>query len=504
VVVKPPLVELGLDAAPFLRIQAVERGRALALSFGPDARAPIARERATHPGARIALARGRSLVTTMPIDDALAEPLVVRFGDDITSYTRAYHLQLLLRSPLLPAMHRVSAGPLPPRWGLATACALLPFALSFGWLFFVRRFDRARPEPLWLVLATFALGGLAIVPAALAELGLSMLSPWLDPSLATMGGQLWALPLALAVFTLVVGGAEEGSKFLGAWTLARHRREFDEPVDGIVYGCAAALGFAAVENVKYFAFGRMSGMVIALRAFMSVPAHMFFGAIWGYAMGRALVSRRTRVLGYVALAALAHGAFDALLSTDGMQLFATVLVLALAFAFIAMLRAALRHGAVRPRARFEAEASPATEALPASSLPRAYYRVGSALAFYACATGMIVCAFALTLLGSAYELLHHRVGIVFVVIATVMLGLLGLAAYGASATIPLDVAIDAQGITFAGTRTPWTAITGFDVQLFSGRAFVRLRTSGGMVSLGPADDATAREISASIRAGRGA
>ena len=98
-----------------------------------------------------------------------------------------------------------------------------------------------------------------MVLAGAAEIACASLSPWLDPSVMTLGGQAWALPISIAVFSAVVGLAEEGSKFLGAWSLAGHRREFDEPVDGVIYGCAAALGFAAVENVKYFAVAGCPG-----------------------------------------------------------------------------------------------------------------------------------------------------------------------------------------------------------------------------------------------------
>ncbi len=490
----PPLAEI-----PIASIDTVLRGRALALTFPEGARAPIAAARASNPGTRVTLARGKTRLASLPIDDALATPLVLSFGDDVTAYTRAAHARLLLASPGLPPLHRTTFARLPPRRGLAAACALLPFALSFAWLAFVRRFDRARPEPVWLVVATFAMGGLSVVPAGLAEMACEAATPWLDPSVMTLGGQAWALPVALVVFTLVVGLAEEGSKFLGAWSLARHRREFDEPVDGIIYGCAAALGFAAVENIKYFAIGRMSGVVIAVRAFVTVPAHMFFGAIWGYALGRQLVSRKTSVLAFVALAALAHGAFDALLSTDGLQLVATVLVLGLAFAFVAMLREALRYGVVARRPAGHDEAPP-TELLPAERLIRAYFRVGSPRTFYACAAGLIASAFALTVLGGAYEYLHHRIGVVFVGLATAILAAFGFAAYGVSETIPLDVAIDAQGVTFGGARTPWRAVISLTVE-FTGRgARVVLRTPESVVRLGPASVETARAIAASIRA----
>ncbi len=497
----PPLQVLGLGPAPIQSITPLLHGRALALGFGPDARGVLVQERAAHPAARIVLARGRVLVATTTIDEALASPLVLPFGDDVPSYTRAYHAKNLLRSPVLPPMHRVAAGPLPPRWGLAAACALLPFALSFAWLFFVRRFDRMRPEPVWLVVATFVLGGAAIVPAALAETGIAMLSPWLDPSLATLGGQAWALPLSIAVFTVVIGSVEELAKYLAAWGLARHRKEFDEPVDGIVYACAAALGFAAVENIKYFALGRMSGAVIAMRAFETVPAHMFFSAIWGYAMGLKLVSRSARVLPYLAVAALAHGTFDAVVSTDGLQLVATLLVLVLGTVFVVMLRRALRHGAVA--ARNPPDESPMSELFPLSTLPRAYFRVGSPAAFVGCAAGMILCAFALTVLGTAFELLHHRVGVVFVSLATAMLALFGVAAYGASATIPLDVAVDPRGITFAGGLTPWGAIRSFALDAKGSRANVRLETTEGTVRLGPARADTAAAIVDAMKSMRG-
>jgi RsiW-degrading membrane proteinase PrsW (M82 family) len=458
-------------------------------------------EQAAHPGERVALARDRTVMATVRIEELLATPILVPFGDDIAAYTRAAHARALLGSPILPPMQRTAVARVAPNYPLAVACAVLPFALSFGWLFFVQRFDRARPEPTWLVLSTFALGGLSVVPAGLVEAGCCVATPWLDPTVMTLGGQIWALPIAVTVFTLVVGVSEEGAKFLGAWSLARHRPEFDEPVDGIIYGCAASLGFAAVENVKYFAIGRMSGTLIALRAFVTVPAHLFFGAIWGYAMGRELVSRRTNALEYLALAAVVHGAFDAVLSIDGLQFLGTAIVLGLGSTFVVLMRNALRFGAV-PATRARAGMPPPSEVQPASDLARSYFRIGSPIVFYLCAGGIVFSALALMTLGSAYELLHHRIGVAFVSLATTMLTAFGLAAYGASATIPLDVAIDLRGITLAGSETPWRAVTGMNVERRGARATVVLRTATGVLRLGPATAPHAEAIAAAVRAMR--
>ena len=57
-------------------------------------------------------------------------------------------------------------------------------------------------------------------------------------------------------------------------------KEFDELMDGIVYGAVASLGFATLENIMYCIDGGLS--VVAIRALTAVPAHASFGAIMGY------------------------------------------------------------------------------------------------------------------------------------------------------------------------------------------------------------------------------
>jgi RsiW-degrading membrane proteinase PrsW (M82 family) len=395
-------------------------------------------------------------------------------GDTIYAFARAHSAKLLLSSGTLPAMARTAQRDVPPSWPIATACIVVPMILSFAWLWFVRRFDRAFPEPWWLVLATFGLGGLSVVVAGFLEYALMTASPYLNPSLMTLGGQASAFPVALACFTVVVGLSEEGAKFLGAWTLAAHRREFDEPVDGIVYGAASALGFAAVENIKYFAFGRLSTALILARTFTSIPAHMFFGAIWGYALGKKLVSRKTSVIVFLAWAALMHGAFDTFLSIDGMGLLAMILLLVLGAIFVLLLRRALRHGAIGPG---KGEAPP--------SMARAFFAVGRPGVFALAAIGMLVFSAALFGYGAGHQVMHQKVTYPFLAISSSLVGLVGFCAYGLAATMPLDVAVDDEGVTFAGRAAPWKTILGASFVPMGKHALVRLDTPDGAMTLGP-------------------
>jgi RsiW-degrading membrane proteinase PrsW (M82 family) len=57
-------------------------------------------------------------------------------------------------------------------------------------------------------------------------------------------------------------------------------------MDGIVYGAAVSLGFAAMENTVYVLDTGMDQAVA--RAVTAIPAHASFGAIMGYFVGRAI------------------------------------------------------------------------------------------------------------------------------------------------------------------------------------------------------------------------
>ncbi len=82
-------------------------------------------------------------------------------------------------------------------------------------------------------------------------------------------------------------------------------------MDGLVYGAAASLGFAAFENVLYVLDG---GMEVAIaRALTAVPFHCLDGAIMGYFIALYVHSEPRRhvylVLGLV-VPILLHGAYD--------------------------------------------------------------------------------------------------------------------------------------------------------------------------------------------------
>ncbi|MBX3227890.1 MAG: PrsW family intramembrane metalloprotease [Labilithrix sp.] len=436
--------------------------------------------------AGVVLARGRiSLGAPAFANDALH----VDFGEGAGAYARARRERILLATPRLPPLRRVDAVGLPPNRTLTIACLVVPILLSLGWLFFIRRFDRAHPEPMWLIGATFLLGAVSTVPAAFVEELLASSSHWLDPNLVTYGGQMFAFPLSFAVFTVVVGLTEEGAK-RAASELAVRRAEFDEPVDGIVYGIVASLGFAAAENIRYFAIGRLNAPLVIARCFMSVPAHMFFGALWGYALGHTLVDPKTRRWAWIALAAACHGLFDALLSTDGAGILAVVLNLLLASAFVALVRRSLRHG-------------PITDEMRAAAIApedRALFRVGRPLLFWASAVLLHALAFGIFVLGAYYQLSRHRPSMLFVVGSTVLLAPLILAALGVATALPLDVVVDSYGITFAGAARPWRKIRAYKRV----RDHIEVDCEGGPLLLGPAPKATLEEIGAALKAHLGA
>ncbi len=177
--------------------------------------------------------------------------------------------------------------------------AAVPALLLLGVVYLSDR----RREPLPLVLATFFLGALAKGLTFYVE---ERASAWTGLDIRTeVAGNTGAL---LFLFGFAAP-AREAAKVAAMWPAFRSKY-FDEPLDGLVYASAAALGFAAVENALTLR-AHPAGWVWILRTFMALPAHVFFACTWGYALGRAKQNKRPGAIFPAAwlVATAAHGLY---------------------------------------------------------------------------------------------------------------------------------------------------------------------------------------------------
>jgi len=152
------------------------------------------------------------------------------------------------------------------------------------------------------------------------------------------------LSLATAAYMsfVVAGLTEELGKYAVVRRTVYGSPYFDEPMDGLVYSSAAALGFASLENFGYLlSFG---WELILIRGPYSTLAHVLFAAMWGYPLGLSKIreggARRLVWFGLIG-SMIAHGLFDFLLFTGGIYSLLSVSVfLASGVLFIMMLRRA--------------------------------------------------------------------------------------------------------------------------------------------------------------------
>jgi len=191
------------------------------------------------------------------------------------------------------------------------ALALAPSLLLLWWAY---RRDSIKKESIRLLLLTFSLGLLAVIPA----LVLGILA---DAFRDFFRGYARTVYQAFVVAALV----EEAVKFVLLEGLIRRQSEFDEVTDGLVYGMAVSLGFAFLENVLYV--GGPSH-VLLLRAVTAVPLHAGCGALVGYYVGRAAFDARKHAVGGLLLAIAVHGVYDVLLFTEGTVSFLSLAVIA--------------------------------------------------------------------------------------------------------------------------------------------------------------------------------
>jgi len=173
----------------------------------------------------------------------------------------------------------------------------LPIVAIFIYVYRMDRNRESRSALAW----TFLLGFLCIVPVLILALVLAPLG---------LGAQS-ALAMTLFVAFMLAAVPEETAKLLVIRLYCAHHRSFDEPMDGLVYGATAALGFAVLEHLMYIT---TNGLAVGpFRAFLCVPAHAALGAIIGYSISRRAFVPETRARTWKgwAAAVLLHGLYDA-------------------------------------------------------------------------------------------------------------------------------------------------------------------------------------------------
>ena len=104
---------------------------------------------------------------------------------------------------------------------------------------------------------------------------------------------------SLAESFLSAAVVEEGLKFLVLYFVVYRLREFNEPMDAIVYGVCVSLGFATLENIFYIFysdFGIEPIYLSILRGFTTIPAHAIFGVMMGYFFMRYVFIHKSKSL----------------------------------------------------------------------------------------------------------------------------------------------------------------------------------------------------------------
>jgi len=94
---------------------------------------------------------------------------------------------------------------------------------------------------------------------------------------------------------------EEISKMIILVFFCTRKDEFDEPMDGLVYGVAASLGFAAYENIDYvlYALKEPSFELATIRAYTAVPLHALCGIMMGFLITQSIFEKKHNYLNLV-------------------------------------------------------------------------------------------------------------------------------------------------------------------------------------------------------------
>ncbi len=188
---------------------------------------------------------------------------------------------------------------------------------ALAWLMFWLKEDKNNPESPYLITKTF-IAGMCVVILVLPFQ--RMIDAWF-PGMSPTAFVLWAL-------------VEEGFKFAAAYFIAIRTREYDEPIDTMIYMITIALGFVALENTLFIFSPLFQGDTIGA---VTTGSFRFFGASLLHVVSSATIGtalalsfyKRTSVRVFwgsfsFVLAVAIHAAFNIfILNGSGLSIFVT-------------------------------------------------------------------------------------------------------------------------------------------------------------------------------------
>lgn len=173
----------------------------------------------------------------------------------------------------------------------------IAFLASFLWMRHIYNLDVHKKEDKGLLAKAFIFGTIVTIPAGYIN-------------------SFFGANYGYIVMFLTVGFTEEILKYLAVRHSAFKHPTFDEPIDGVIFASAAALGFAFAENIEYnFSIIMTSTMVtddLLVRG-ITPFLHVLLSAIWGVQMGLIKTGRSSSKMALplsVFIAAGIHSAYD--------------------------------------------------------------------------------------------------------------------------------------------------------------------------------------------------
>ena len=194
--------------------------------------------------------------------------------------------------------------------------SILPAALI---LFFVYKRDKF-PEPPRVVFITLLLGFGITLP-------IGLLIPVVEGFVENIKWGVESKVFFQAFFRAAF--LEETMKFLVLVIYCLHLDKFDEPMDALVYGVAASLGFAAYENWEYvmsaysYEGAEFAKEVIIIRSYTAVPLHALCGVFMGFFLMDAIFDRehnRLNLFLSLFFPVCLHGLYDYILMSENFSI----------------------------------------------------------------------------------------------------------------------------------------------------------------------------------------